>query len=157
VQIVGFRLLQGVFGAALVPLSQAIMSDAFPPEQRGSAMAIWGLGVMVGPVLGPTLGGGLTDFASWRWTFYINVPVGILSFMLALRFVPESGKRARVMDWWGLVLLACGIAGIQYFLDRGNTQDWFAAMDIRISAILGVIATVGFVVYSLRKGTHALF
>jgi DHA2 family multidrug resistance protein len=157
VQIVGFRLLQGVFGAALVPLSQAIMSDAYPPEQRGSAMAIWGLGVMVGPVLGPTLGGWLTDFASWRWTFYINVPVGILSFFLAMRFVPESTRRARIMDWTGLVLLGLGIAGIQYFLDRGNTQDWFAATDIRVAAIVGAVATASFIAYSLRKGTQALF
>ena len=157
VQIVGFRLLQGVFGAALVPLSQAIMGDAYPPEQRGSAMAIWGLGVMVGPVLGPTLGGWLTDFASWRWTFYINVPVGIASFFLATRFVPESGRRERVMDWTGLALLGLGIAGIQYFLDRGNTQDWFAATDIRVAAVVGIVATAGFVAWSLAKGTHALF
>src|SRR4051794_26960792 len=104
-QIVVFRLLQGVFGAALVPLSQAIMSDAYPPERRGTAMAIWGLGVMVGPVLGPTLGGWLTDVASWRWTFYVNLPVGALSLFLALRFVRESARRERVMDWTGLVLL----------------------------------------------------
>jgi len=157
VQIVGFRLLQGVFGAALVPLSQAIMSDAYPPEQRGKAMAIWGLGVMVGPVLGPTLGGWLTDVASWRWTFYVNLPVGALSLFLAMRFVRESARRERVMDWTGLVLLALGIAGIQYFLDRGNTQDWFAASDIRVAAIVGTVATAGFIAYSLRRGTRALF
>src|SRR4051812_4205119 len=134
VQIVGFRLLQGVFGAALVPLSQAIMSDAYPPEQRGTAMAIWGLGVMVGPVLGPTLGGWLTDVASWRWTFYINVPVGALSFFLASSFIPESQRRERRMDWTGLALLGIGVAALQYLLDRGTSQDWFAAWDIRIAA-----------------------
>src|ERR671929_1250513 len=89
-QIVVFRLLQGVFGAALVPLSQAIMADAYPLQERGRAMAIWGLGVMVGPVLGPTLGGWLTDVASWRWTFYINVPIGAISFLLASQYVPDS-------------------------------------------------------------------
>src|SRR4051812_18562878 len=94
-EIVLFRLLQGVFGAALVPLSQAIMGDAYPIEERGKAMSIWGLGVMVGPVLGPTLGGWLTDFASWRWTFYINVPVGVLSLFLAYQFVPDTEKRPR--------------------------------------------------------------
>ena len=83
---------QGVFGAGLSPLSQAIMSDAYPPEERGKAMAIWGMGVMVGPVLGPTLGGWLTDVASWRWAFYINVPVGILSLVLAARFVPDTAR-----------------------------------------------------------------
>src|SRR3954452_18900307 len=131
-QIVAFRLLQGVFGAALVPLSQAIMADAYPLEERGSAMAIWGLGVMVGPVLGPTLGGWLTDVASWRWTFYINVPVGGLSLFLAMNYISESAKRERRMDWTGLVLLGAGVAGLQYMLDRGTTQDWFSAIDIRI-------------------------
>ncbi|MGZ5032590.1 MAG: DHA2 family efflux MFS transporter permease subunit [Usitatibacter sp.] len=156
-QIVAFRLLQGVFGAALVPLSQAIMSDAYPPEERGKAMAIWGLGVMVGPVLGPTLGGWLTDIASWRWTFYINVPIGALSFFLATQYVPDSVRKARRMDWTGLALLACGVAGLQYMLDRGTQQDWFAANDIRAAAVAAVAGTVGFVIHSLRPGHHALF
>jgi DHA2 family multidrug resistance protein len=156
-EIVAFRLLQGVFGAALVPMSQAIMSDAYPPEQRGSAMAIWGLGVMVGPVLGPTLGGWLTEFASWRWTFYINVPVGALSLFLAFRHVPDSPRKERRMDWTGLALLAAGIAGIQYFLDRGNTQDWLAATDIRVAAAVGVAGTVAFVWYSVAHPGRALF
>src|SRR5205823_8571675 len=156
-EIVGFRLLQGVFGAALVPLSQAIMTDAYPIEERGKAMAIWGLGVMVGPVLGPTLGGWLTDFASWRWTFYINVPVGALSFFLASQYVPDSVRRERRMDWIGLALLGSGIAGLQYMLDRGTSQDWFAANDIRIAALLGIVGVGGFIFHSLRLGEHALF
>jgi DHA2 family multidrug resistance protein len=156
-QIVAFRLLQGVFGAALVPLSQAIMTDAYPPEERGKAMAIWGLGVMVGPVLGPTLGGWLTDVASWRWTFYINVPIGALSFFLAAQYVPDAGRRARRMDWTGLALLGSGIAGLQYLLDRGTSQDWFAATDIRISAVLAVAGIAGFAWHSLRRGGDALF
>jgi len=156
-QIVGFRLLQGVFGAALVPLSQAIMADAYPPQERGRAMAIWGLGVMVGPVLGPTLGGWLTDVASWRWTFYINLPVGALSFLLATRFIAETPRRERRMDWTGLVLLGSGIAGLQYVLDRGNQQDWFSAIDIQVGAVLAVAGILGFIYYSLRKGSRALF
>jgi MFS transporter, DHA2 family, multidrug resistance protein len=156
-QIVLFRLLQGVFGAALVPLSQAIMSDAYPIEERGTAMALWGLGVMVGPVLGPTLGGWLTDVASWRWTFYINVPVGALSFFLATQFVPDTPRRSRSMDWYGLLLLGTGVAGIQYLLDRGNTQDWFGALDIRVSAVLGVAGVAGFLWHSVRRGERALF
>jgi DHA2 family multidrug resistance protein len=156
-EIVLFRMLQGVFGAALVPLSQAIMSDAYPPEERGKAMAIWGLGVMVGPVLGPTLGGWLTDAASWRWTFYINVPVGGLSWFLASQFVPDTPKAPRKMDWIGLALLSIGIAGLQYAIDRGNQQDWFGAMDIRVSALLGTVGMIGFVIYSLRSKGHALF
>jgi DHA2 family multidrug resistance protein len=157
VQIVGFRLLQGVFGAALVPLSQAIMTDAYPLEERGKAMAIWGLGVMVGPVLGPTLGGWLTDVASWRWTFYINLPVGALSIFLASQYVPLSVRRERRMDWTGLGLLGCGVAGLQYTLDRGTTADWFAAMDIRVATLVGVLGVAGFTWHSLARGPKALF
>ena len=156
-QIVLFRLLQGVFGAALVPLSQAIMSDAYPPEERGKAMAIWGLGVMVGPVLGPTLGGWLTEVASWRWTFYINVPVGALSLFLATTYIPETVKRERRMDWTGLALLGAGIAGLQYLLDRGTSQDWFAANDIRLAALMALAGIGGFGWHSLRLGPRALF
>jgi len=157
VQIVGFRLLQGVFGAGLVPLSQAIMTDAYPLEDRGKAMAIWGLGVMVGPVLGPTLGGWLTDVASWRWTFYINVPVGALSLFLASQYVPQSERRERRMDWTGLALLGAGVAGLQYTLDRGTTADWFAAADIRVAALVGVLGVAGFVWHSFARGAGALF
>jgi MFS transporter, DHA2 family, multidrug resistance protein len=157
VEIVAFRLLQGVFGAALVPLSQAIMTDAYPREERGKAMAIWGLGVMVGPVLGPTLGGWLTDQWSWRWTFYINVPVGLLSFFLATQYVPESERRERRMDWLGLGLLAIGIGGLQYTLDRGTQRDWFSALDIRIATALGVAGVLGFVAWSLHARLRALF
>jgi DHA2 family multidrug resistance protein len=156
-EIVLFRMLQGVFGAALVPLSQAIMGDAYPLAERGKAMAIWGLGVMVGPVLGPTLGGWLTDFASWRWTFYINLPVGALSLFLAWQFVPETQVRDRRMDWTGLALVSCGIACTQYLLDRGNQRDWFSAVDIRVAALLGVLGTAAFIAWSLRQRARALF
>jgi MFS transporter, DHA2 family, multidrug resistance protein len=157
VEIVLFRLLQGVFGAALVPLSQAIMVDTYPLEERGKAMAIWGLGVMVGPVLGPTLGGWLTDALSWRWTFYVNVPIGALSLLLAARFVPDTEKRARTMDWTGLALLSVGIAGLQYAFDRGNEQDWLAGRDIQVAVALGVLGLFGFIFYSLFKKGNKLF
>jgi DHA2 family multidrug resistance protein len=157
VEIVAFRLMQGVFGAALVPLSQAIMADAYPPEDRGKAMAIWGLGVMVGPVLGPTLGGWLTDFASWRWTFYINVPIGALSFFLATQYIPDTPTRERRMDWLGMGMLGIGIAGIQYMLDRGNSQDWFSAADIRLATAIGVAGLAGFIAYSLHIGERSVF
>jgi len=155
-QLVAFRLLQGVFGAALVPLSQAIMADAYPIHERGKAMALWGLGVMVGPVLGPTLGGWLTDMSSWRWTFYINVPVGALSLFLAYQFVPDTVRKSRSMDWTGFALLSMGIAGVQYFLDRGNQQDWFSARDIQTSAVLGVLGLMGFLAYAARKREQAV-
>jgi DHA2 family multidrug resistance protein len=108
-------------------------------------------------VLGPTLGGWLTEVVSWRWTFYVNVPVGALSFFLASQFVPDTAKKPRRMDWSGLALLATGIAGLQYALDRGDRQDWLAANDIRISAALGVLGIVGFTFYSLRRKERALF
>jgi DHA2 family multidrug resistance protein len=156
-QIVFFRLLQGVFGAALVPLSQAIMVDAYPLHERGKAMAIWGLGVMVGPVAGPTLGGWLTDVGSWRWTFYINLPVGLLSLFLASQFVPDSPRRARRMDWFGFAFMAIGIAGLQYVFDRGNQQDWFEALDIRVGALAALVGIAVFVVHSLRQPERAIF
>ena len=156
-QIVFFRLLQGVFGAALVPLSQAIMADAYPPHERGKAMAIWGLGVMVGPVAGPTLGGWLTDIGSWRWTFYINLPVGLLSLFLASQFVPDSLKRPRRMDWYGFGFMALGIAGLQYVFDRGNQRDWFQSVDIRFGAACAFIGLVVFIAHSLRRPGEAIF
>jgi len=104
-QLVVFRIAQGVTGAALAPLSQTIMTGLYPPEQRGRAMAIWGLGVTLGPVLGPTLGGWLTEALSWRWTFFINLPVGVLSIILALRYMPDSPNRTRSMDWTGFALI----------------------------------------------------
>jgi len=157
VEIVAFRLLQGVFGAALVPLSQAIMTDSYPAEDRGKAMAIWGLGVMVGPVAGPTLGGWLTDIASWRWTFYINLPIGLLSLFLASQFVPDTARRARRMDWFGFGFMAVGIAGLQYVFDRGNQQDWFEGVDIRIGALAAVIGIAVFIIHSLRQPDKAIF
>jgi DHA2 family multidrug resistance protein len=156
-QIVFFRLLQGIFGAALVPLSQAIMADAYPPQERGKAMAIWGLGVMVGPVAGPTLGGWLTDIASWRWTFYINLPIGLLSLFLAAQFVPDSTRRERRMDWFGFGFMALGIAGLQYVFDRGNQQDWFEGADIRWAAAAAITGIAVFIGHSLRRPAAAIF
>src|ERR687890_93443 len=101
-QMVAFRLLQGVFGAPLVPLSQSVLLDSYPKEQHGSAMALWGMGVMVGPILGPTLGGWLTEYYSWRWAFYINLPVGVLALLGIAAFVPEAkGTEKRGFDFFG--------------------------------------------------------
>ena len=111
----------------------------------------------MGPVLGPTLGGWLTDVASWRWTFYINVPVGALSIFLTMSYVKETQRRERRMDWAGLALIGIGVAGLQYMLDRGTTQDWFAAWDIRIAALMAAAGLGGFAWWSLARGPHALF
>lgn len=155
-QMVTCRLLQGIFGAALVPLSQAILTDIFPPEERGKAMAIWGMGVMVGPILGPTLGGYLTDIASWRWTFYINVPVGIFTLLL-INVIPTTEKKLRAMDWTGLAFMSMAIGGLQFVLDRGNTSDWFNSRSIQIITYLTVSSVLGFMLHYSQSQKNAVF
>lgn len=155
-EMVFFRLLQGVFGASLVPLSQAILTDIFPPEERGKAMAIWGVGVMVGPILGPTLGGYLTEFASWRWTFYVNVPVGILT-LLFTNIIPDTPIKNRGMDWTGLMLISIAIGGIQYVIDRGNSIDWFNSTSICVMTYFSITALLGFVLHSMQKDSLSVF
>lgn len=155
-ELVVFRLLQGVFGAALVPLSQAIMTDIFPPEERTRAMAIWGIGVMVGPILGPTLGGYLTDIASWRWTFYVNVPVGILTLLL-MNVIPDTPKRPRNLDWIGLILICTSIGGLQYVIDRGNSADWFASSGIIFATYLTVTCFLGFILHQFGETQERIF
>jgi len=156
-EIVLFRLLQGVFGASLVPLSQAIMVDSYPMHERGKALAIWGMGVMVAPILGPTIGGWLTETIDWRWNFYINVPIGVLSFLLAARHVPDTPVKARGMDWLGLAYLAMFVGALQYLLDRGQQEDWFSAGAIRIAAVVLVAALALFVVHSVLSKRETLF
>lgn len=156
-QMVLFRFLQGVFGAALVPLSQSIMLQTFPGEQRGKAMAIWAMGVMVAPILGPTLGGWLTEVISWRWTFYINLPVGILSFVLAVRYIHDTPQRERRMDWLGFASLALGIGALQLVLDRGNQDDWFSSQTLILAAIVALLSFIFFIVYTLTGKHHPLF
>lgn len=138
-QMVGFRLLQGLFGAALVPLSQAVLLDINPPENHGKAMAIWGAGIMVGPILGPTLGGWLTDNFDWRWVFYINVPIGMLALVGIAAFVAETPRRRdQYFDMLGFTLLAIAIAAFQVLLDRGQQKDWFGSPEIVIeTAVAG--------------------
>jgi DHA2 family multidrug resistance protein len=155
-QIVVFRLLQGVFGAALVPLSQAIMTDIFPPEERTRAMAIWGIGVMVGPILGPTLGGYLTDIASWRWTFYVNVPVGIFTLLL-MKVIPDTPKKPRNLDWIGVTLICIAIGGLQYVIDRGNSADWFTSSGIQFATYLTVTCFLGFILHQFSDTKERIF
>jgi DHA2 family multidrug resistance protein len=130
-QEVVFRLFQGCFGAALVPLSQAIMLDIFPLEQRGMAMAIWATGVMIGPILGPTLGGYLTDAYNWRWVFFINLPFGIIAVGGLMLFLNERHKDVNLrFDWLGFTALSVGLGALQLMLDRGPTKDWFSSTEI---------------------------
>jgi DHA2 family multidrug resistance protein len=150
-EMVVFRLLQGLFGASLIPLSQSVMAETYPPEERGKAMAIWGMGVMVAPIVGPTLGGWLTEVVSWRWTFYINLPVGALTFFLAATFVPDTVKRERNLDWVGFAALALSLCALQVTLDRGEQDDWFGSRFIVTTA---ASATVLFVFFAWRTLTN---
>ncbi len=152
VQIVGFRLLQGFFGAALVPLSQSILLDIYSAEERGSAMALFGVSVMVGPVLGPVIGGWLTDNISWRWVFYINVGIGAVAFAGVSAFVTETRADARTrLDWLGFGALSVAIAALQIFLDRGEQLDWFASGEIVIEALIAASAFYVFLVHSFTS------
>jgi DHA2 family multidrug resistance protein len=147
-EIVLFRLLQGIFGASLVPLSQAVLLDTYPPEQHGKAMAMWGVGVMVGPILGPTLGGWLTEYYNWRWVFYINLPFGVLAWLGLAAFVRETPiDRSRRFDLLGFALLSLGIGAMQMMLDRGQSLDWFANPEIVVEALLAGLALYIFVAH----------
>jgi len=156
-EIVLFRLAQGVFGAALVPLSQSIMVQIFPVEKRGQAMALWGVGVLLGPIIGPTLGGFLTQHLSWRWTFFVNLPVGLAALALAAAVVPDSPRRERGMDWAGFLYLAMAIGGLQFVLDRGNEDGWFASRIILLVSVVAVLGFLAFIDHALRKKDKALF
>ena len=139
-----FRLLQGVCGAPLVPLSQAILLDAFPKEKHGQALAIFGLGIMVAPVLGPTFGGWLTDTFSWRAVFYINVPIGVFALLLAMGHLPKSDIKFLKTDWTGLVLLVLAVGSLQMVLDQGQTRDWFNSRFIQIFTGITVFSSIAF-------------
>lgn len=146
-----FRLVQGATGGVLQPISQAVMLEAFKPEDRGKAMGFWGLGIVVAPMLGPVIGGWLTDNYSWRWVFYINLPVGILSVIMAHLFIfdPSYLKReSRGIDYWGIGMLAVGMGALQFMLDKGQQDDWFGS---RLITWLAVAAGVGLVSFVIRE------
>ncbi len=149
-QMIVFRVLQGAFGAALGPLSQAIMLDLYPPQKRGPVMALWGMGVMLGPILGPTLGGVLTDSYSWRWVFYINVPFGIAaSIGLALFFKDSPKDSSMRFDWFGFGLLTVGLGALQLMLDRGTGKGWFDSGEIIVEAVIAGLGLYLFGVHML--------
>src|SRR5499427_2925677 len=139
--LVFFRLVQGATGGAMQPLSQAVLLEAFPAQDRGKAMAFWGFGIVVAPILGPVLGGWLTDTYSWRWVFYINIPVGLASLYMTNRFIfdpPYLQRGARAVDVWGIGMLAVGIGALQVTLDKGQQDDWFGSTFITACAVLSV-------------------
>jgi MFS transporter, DHA2 family, multidrug resistance protein len=149
VQLVLFRVMQGLFGAALVPLSQTVLMNINPRERQGSAMALWGVAVMAGPVLGPVLGGWLTEAYSWRYVFYINVPIGALAFVGMTAFLSDTERNAAAkLDWFGFGTLSLAIAAMQIMLDRGEELDWFSSGEIVTEAIITVAAFYLFLVHT---------
>lgn len=143
-----FRVLQGLSGAFLSPLGQTVMLDSTPPEKRGQAMAIFGMGVMIGPILGPILGGWLTENMDWRWVFFVNVPLGALAFAGLFLFLPNVKRPSRPLDVLGLALLGLGLASLQLMLDRGQHTDWFNSMEIWLELAIGLSAFWMFAVHS---------
>jgi DHA2 family multidrug resistance protein len=157
-QIVVARLLQGVFGAALVPMSQMVLMDINPREKQGSAMAVWGMGVMVGPILGPTLGGWLTDSYDWRWVFFINVPIGALAAFGIWHYIrPSPATRRMQFDAFGFTALSVAIGALQMLLDRGEQNDWFSSTETWIEAIAMVIAFTYFIAHTALTPAHKSF
>jgi DHA2 family multidrug resistance protein len=148
-QIVLFRVLQGAFGASLVPLSQTVLLGSYPRERQGFAMALFGIGVMIGPVLGPVLGGWLTENYSWRWVFYINLPIGILDLIGIMIFLPESPRDSSAkLDWFGFGTLSVAIGALQIMLDRGEQKDWFGSGEIIIEGVIAASAFYLFLVHT---------
>jgi MFS transporter, DHA2 family, multidrug resistance protein len=153
--LVIFRIVQGLTGGVLQPVSQAVMLEAFPPAQRGKAMGFWGLGIVVAPMLGPVLGGWLTDNYSWRWVFYINIPVGIASIIMTKLFIfdpPYLRRVASKVDTWGIGMLAVGIASLQVLLDKGQQEDWFSSNWITTLAFVSIVALALFIIHELTTG-----
>ena len=155
-QLVIYRLLQGVCGAALVPLSQAVLLQINPPHRHAHAMSVWGMGVILGPIIGPALGGWLTDDYSWRWVFYINLPVGVLASIGILIFMHETRHgRREAFDFFGFATLSLAIGALQMLLDRGELKDWFGSTEIWIEATIAGLCFYLFVVHTATAGDRS--
>jgi DHA2 family multidrug resistance protein len=155
--LVIFRIIQGLTGGALQPLSQAVLLESFKPEDRGKAMGFWGLGIVCAPILGPVVGGWLTENYDWRWVFYINLPVGAMSIFMIQRYVfdpPYLRKESKGIDYWGMGLLVLGIGALQFVLDKGQTEDWFASNLITTLSVISAVSIVALIYYELF-GTKA--
>jgi DHA2 family multidrug resistance protein len=152
--LIAFRVLQGATGGALQPISQAVMLEAFPPQDRGKAMAFWGLGIVVAPMLGPVIGGYLTDQFSWRWVFYINLPVGLVSVIMTRLYIFDPAyirRNNRGIDYWGMGLLAVGIGALQVTLDKGQEEDWFGSTMIITFTAIALLGIAAFIVRELMS------
>jgi DHA2 family multidrug resistance protein len=149
-ELILWRTCQGLFGAPLVPLSQAITLDTFPREQHGTATALWGMGVMLGPILGPTVGGYMTELYDWRWVFFVVAPFGVIALLGCMAFVPDGDRQpARRLDWFGFLALSVAVAATQLMFDRGQRQDWFESREIVLWAMVAAFGFYLFVAHSL--------
>src|SRR6476620_11545384 len=151
--LIFFRIIQGATGGVMQPLSQAVLLEAFPPKDRGKAMGFWGLGIVVAPILGPVLGGWLTDAYSWRWVFYINIPVGMASLIMTQLYIFDPpylrATTKRAIDYWGIGMLAVGIGALQIVLDKGQQEDWFSSSIILGLAVLSAGCIIALVIHEL--------
>ncbi len=149
--LVFFRILQGLGGGGLVPISQSILLETFPREKHGQAMAIFGLGAMLGPIVGPLLGGWITDSFSWRWIFYINIPIGIIAIIMNVLVIedpPYMQRQKMKIDYWGLALLATGLGALQFMLDKGENEDWFSS---RLILTLAAVSAVSLILLAINE------
>jgi DHA2 family multidrug resistance protein len=146
-ELVAFRFIQGAAGAALLSTSQSVLVETFPPAELGLANALFGMGVVVGPTIGPTLGGWITDNYSWRWIFYVNLPLGIIAALLIWAYIrdPEHKRATGTVDWAGMFLLVLGVGSLQVLLERGEREDWFSSPRINTLAVLSVVGILGFI------------
>jgi DHA2 family multidrug resistance protein len=157
--IVAFRVLQGLGGGVLMTVSQAILRESFPVEEQGMAMGVYGMGVVIAPAIGPTLGGWITDTYSWPWVFYINLPIGILNFVLVHRFIhdpPFLERKRGGLDWTGIALLAVGLGALQLMLEKGETKDWFDSPFIVTLAVVAAVGLGSMIWYELRTERPAV-
>jgi DHA2 family multidrug resistance protein len=150
-EMVLFRVLQGALGAPVIPLSQAVMISAFSPAERGKAMALWGIGIMLGPILGPTLGGFITEHLTWRWVFYINLPVGAINIIMILAMLRPTPSRPAAADWFGVLFMVLGIGSLQVLLDQGNEKNWFESDLIVLLALIAVVNIAAFITRAWRR------
>src|SRR3990172_7349156 len=158
--LVFFRVLQGIGGGALQPLSQAILLETFPPREHGMAMAIFGIGIMFGPIAGPLMGGYITDTLSWRWIFYVNIPIGLFAVMMVKMFIVDPPYMRRTekikVDAWGIALLTVGIGALQIVLDKGQREDWFQSDFILVVTAISALSLIAFIIVELFHAEHPI-
>ena len=154
--IIVFRILQGIFGSSLVPISRYVIRHTFERKEQSTAVAIWGIGIMVAPILGPTIGGYITEALNWRWIFYINIPICILAFFMTLRFIKETPRLNKKIDWQGLLLMILAIGSLQALIDRGNNDNWFESNLISTLAIMSLISFILFIYRGWHKRDHII-